>query len=288
LVHRRLKVFGTDLGPAFLEEGVATYLEDWAGTGAPRELTPFDRGILKLALERREMPGTEELEAPFWQISDPFRSRLAYLVGFLWIREALRRGGDDSLGELLAELAKGTPLEEALLAMSKWNLSRWDARVRQVVKAEARREHVQQVALAFGEEFLRPRQAQNIEDSRSRVTLADLLWGRGHHDAALGILMGQPEWLHRSPDLAWRLSSLLLLTKQLDAARNLVVAALEVFPDDPRLLVVLTRIHGALGEPEMAARTAARAWMVQPFAVECQSLMMETTPQLSGDRRNLQ
>jgi hypothetical protein len=287
LVHRRLKVFGAHLGPPFLEEGLATYLEDWAGTGAPRELTSFDRGILQLAVERREMPGSTELEAPFWQISDPFRSRLAYLVGFLWIREALRRGGDDSLGWLLGELAEGRPLKESLLALSKWNMSRWDARVRQVVKSEARRENVVLVALAFGEDYLRSKQVRSIEESRSRVTLADLLWGRGHHEAALSILMGQPEWLHRSPDLAWRLASLMALTKRLDAARNLVHGALEVFPDDPRLLVALARILGVLGEPEAAAGTAFRAWMVQPFAAECQSLMLEMNPESTEDRRNL-
>lgn len=275
MVHTLLDARVRGKLPHFLDEGIATYLEEWGLHGRPKRLSTSQVALLFMATNDGLFLEREALGQPYWQMADALGPRIAFLQTLFWVRVLVQRGGTDAIPQLVKAVAEGQPWSEAVQtltgisvnAMFAWAKGRWTN--------VGDRDGLDALLYQQFPERLDSRDRKRLEQSRKDVLMGDLLWGRGRPKAALEMYTQATEALQHTPDLAWRLVRLLLEMQRPEQAEKLAERAVQLFPDDARVLYLNALLRKNKGEKVEAARLARRAWLVNPFAIETINLFEE-------------
>lgn len=260
--------------PRFLEEGIATWLEEWARTGTTRPLSKSEVALLFMATNGQMFLEREALEQPYFQLESDVQARIVFLQTLFWVRVLIQRGGDDAVERLVEAVASGQDWEEAMQAVTGISVNAMFARAKGRWSNIGDRDGLDSLLFHQVPERLEPRERNRLEQSRKDVLLGDLLWGRGRRQAALEMYTQAPESLQHTPDLTWRLVRLYMDMQLPERAEELADRTRKLFPDDARVLYVSALVKKKKSKAD-AARLAHRAWLVNPFAIETISLFEE-------------
>lgn len=275
MVHTLLDARVRGKLPHFLDEGIATYLEEWGQHGRPKRLSTSQVALLFMATNDGLFLEREALGQPYWQMADTLGPRIAFLQTLFWVRVLVQKGGSTAIWQLVKAVAEGQLWSEAVQtmtgisvnAMFAWAKGRWTN--------VGDRDGLDALLYQQFPERLDSRDRKRLEQSKKDVLMGDLLWGRGRPKAALEMYTQATEALQHTPDLAWRLVRLLLEMQRPEQAEKLAERAVDLFPDDARVLYLNALLRKNKGETVEAARLAQRAWLVNPFAIETINLFEE-------------
>lgn len=257
--------------PVVLEEGLAMWMEEWGLKGRTRLLSLQDRALLALAPSglAAEM---EQANQPFFQAESASSARLRFLLAWWRVRS---EAGEQSPQKLLRRLGRA-PLPRAAIRPS--DLSELLAHARGGDGAQKQplpREAASAVAYALYPDLLPERYAKTLDQTRQRLYLGDLLWGRGHRESALKLYLELPEAALMTPEVFWRV---LKLRHELGASAQEYTHAEEVaalFPEDPRVLFGVVQWAGQIPAEGRLQEMAFLAWLTNPFARETQGMVKE-------------
>ncbi|GEM_PF-6309287 len=251
--------------PLLLEEGVATWLEEYGATGRARELSVQDRMLLALAPSGMAA-AAEQSKSSFYQGDSPSTVRMMFLLAWWKVRSD---AGSSSPEEYLRRLAEQLPAIWEVRTQEIQGLL-WHAReVTNAARHPLPRDAQYAVAAAYYPELLPERLSKGLEEARRPLLLADLLWGRRHRGPAARLLSGLPEVLLMTPELFWRLHR---LKKEMGGELRLPALTELVpllFPEDTGVLHTMA-CSGASGGPVAIWQLslADAAWLTNPFARE--------------------
>ncbi len=267
--------------PHFLEEGIATLLEEWAPYGRLRTLAPMERALLFAAKEHKLLLSLEELNAPYWNLSDGLRARLAFMQALTGALVLQHKGSDRAVPRFFAALAKpGATWTGALRRVTDLKLSGFRTRMRKRWTKMASREYLPSFLYSDGNRFLSEKGQRAIKEASRTTLLGDLLWGRGHRTAALQMYDRAALELQPTPSLVWRTVRLLIAEKRLPEAQARVEATLARHPRDSRVQYAAALLYRATGDDELSRQAAFDAWLLNPFAEQTHNLMADIPVQL--------
>jgi hypothetical protein len=263
--------------PHFLEEGIATLLEEWGPYGRLRTLAPMERALLFAAKEHKLLLTEEELNAPYWNLGDGLRARLAFLQALTGALVLQHKGSDRAVAEFFAALAKpGATWTGALRRVADLKESSFRTRMRKRWSKMASREYLPSFLYSDGKQFLSEKGRRAMKEASRTTLLGDLLWGRGHRTAALKMYDRAAAELQPTPELAWRTVRLLIEEELLPEAQARVEATLARHPRDARVQYAAALLYQATGDDELSRQAALDAWLLNPFAEQTDSLMGNT------------
>jgi tetratricopeptide (TPR) repeat protein len=268
--------------PHFLEEGIATLLEEWAPYGRLRTLAPMERALLFAAKEHKLLLTAEELNAPYWNLGDGLRARLAFLQALTGALVLQHKGSDRAVADFFAALANpGTTWGTALRRVTDLKKSSFQTRMRKRWTKMASREYLPSFLYSDGNRFLSEKGQRAVKEASRTTLLGDLLWGRGHRAAALQMYDRAADELQPTPELAWRTVRLLIEEDRLPEAQTRVEATLARHPRDARVQYAAALLYRATGNDELARQATFDAWLLNPFAEQTDALMANTPVQLT-------
>lgn len=260
--------------PHFVEEGLATLLEEWAPYGRLRTIAPMERALLFAAKEHKLLLSAEELDAPFWNLSDGMRARLAFLQALAGALVLQHKGPENAVAQLFAALARpGATWPGALLEVTGLKEKSFTARMKKRWTSMASREYLPSFLYSDGHRFLSEKGRRAVKEASRSVLLGDLLWGQGHRKAALRMYDRVAADLQPTPELAWRAVRLLIEEGRLEDALMRIEAALERHPRDARVQYTAALLFQATGDNERAQQATLSAWLLNPFAQQTDTLM---------------
>ena len=260
--------------PHFLEEGIATLLEELAPYGRLRTFAPMERALLFVARERKLLLNDEELDAPYWNLSDPLQARLAFLQALAGALVLQHKGKDNAVAELLAALARpGATWSKGLLQVTGLSPKSFKTRMRKRWTTMASRSYLPSFLYSSGTQFLSEKGQRAVKEAGRTVLLGDLMWGRGHRRAALQMYNRAAPELQPTPPLAWRTVRLLIEEGRLPEAQQRIEDTLERHPRDARVQYAAALLYRAIGDDELARQAALDAWLLNPFAEQTAALM---------------
>jgi len=272
--------------PHFFEEGIATLLEEWAPYERLRVLAPMERALLFAAKEQKLLLTEEELNAPYFNLSDGLRARLAFLQALAGALVLQHKGSEQAVAELFAALAHpGTTWSEALRQVTGLKQSSFKTRMRKRWTNMASREYLPSFLYSDGNRFLSAKGRRLQKETSRAVLLGDLLSGRGHHVAALRMYDRAATELQPTPELAWRTVRLLIAENRLPEAQQRVEDTLARHPRDARVHYAAALVYQANGDIERARMATLEAWLLNPFAEQTDSLMANNPVPLPGPKK---
>jgi hypothetical protein len=201
ITHLALSRATRDRAPLWLQEGIAKREESrW------RPPRPFDEAfahdqIARTALLSGRGVGVDKLGPSIAMLPTPEAATTAFaeVTSFMsyWIRE----NGEPALRLLLADLrgSGGESADAAMVSVTGYPLAHWIVRWQKELAtppANPREEPKQRAE--------KPLKPSEISEIARRVRLADLLFSRGHSDAAALELDGVLERAGTEPSLRWR------------------------------------------------------------------------------------
>ncbi len=249
--------------PLVLEEGIATWLEEWGLKGKVRAISIQERALLALVPSglAAEM---EQANRPFFQADSAASARMRFMLAWWRVRSESK---DASPQELFSRMTSG-PTVRFVLRQSDLAELLAHAKEETPSRAAVPKEGPVALAYAFYPELLPDRYAKSLDETRKQIYLADLLWGRNHRVAAMKLYMELPEPALMTPELFWRVMKLRSEMGAAAPAYPQAEAVLALFPEDPRVLFAAAN-WGGNGDAEMGFL----AWLTNPFARETQGMV---------------
>ncbi len=270
--------------PHGLEEGIATLLEEWGAYGRYRTLTPMERALLFLAGEEGFLLDGEKLDAPYWDLESELEARVAFLQALTGALVLLHKGPEQALVQFLDALAiEGAEWEGVVFELTRLRPASFAARTRSRWASMASREYMPSFLYSDGRDYLSEKGRRAVEQASKTVLLGDLLWGRGHREAARRMYARVAPELLPTPEMTWRLARLLLEEERAEEALEQVTAALERHPRDARVRYAAALVFQALCRAEESREQAMEAWLLNPFAEQTEQLVGKQPPALPGE-----
>jgi hypothetical protein len=245
--------------PLWFEEGYAHLLDGFWRDGKPRLGDEAEAGLLALANKQRRLRTWEELDRSFAAVGEPWEAAMAFAQAGAAVGQLLERGNLQSPAAVCSLARRGVQFEAALARV--WGGSfLWFKRV-----TEAR---WQKKLVRSEGQLARKKYGLEASDSEFSATqLGDMLWGRGHAEAALEVFRASAG-SEPTPELAYRMA--ILLGKSGDQVGALAVAnrALEAWGPDAGLYLAAALALELAGDRGAALGMAERAHRQQPFSLK--------------------
>jgi hypothetical protein len=245
--------------PLWFEEGYAHLADTFWRTGAPALAAEAERGLLALALKRKAQRSWPELERSFAAVAQPWEAAVAFAQAGAAVAQLVERGGPQSPAAVCALARRGVQFEVALARV--WGGSYlWFKRV-----AEARWQ--KKLVRAEGQLARKKFGLDGADSEFLAGQLGDMLWGRGHGEAALATFQASAG-TEPSPELAYRMALLLVKKGEPGAALQLTTRALEAWGPNAGLYLAGALAQEALEDPGAALALAELAHRQQPFSLK--------------------
>jgi tetratricopeptide (TPR) repeat protein len=271
--------------PHFLEEGIATLLEERAVYHRWRTYSPMERALLFLANEQKILLSPEALDAPYWELPDALHARLAFLQALAGALVLQHKGPDGAITAFFDALAvPETTWSQAMEQTTGLKEKAFSARMKKRWANMASREYLPSLLYSDGQQWLSEKGQRATRQATSTVALGDLLWGRGHLEAALRMYDRVAPELQPTPDMVWRVARLLIDVGRAQEALPHVLATLERHPRDARVHYVAALVYQALNQTDNAHRAAREAWLLNPFAQQTGELFADSPLEPSGEQ----
>ncbi len=267
-IHLVVMHASANKAPVWLQEGIATYLDDrWTDGRLPFALSPDQETFLSAALEAGALVPFEEMHPSLAKIkvlgpdgevdaeASSKRSQLAYAQLAMLIAYAFERGGEDVLLRALPSVAQGTDPRKALAdAVGAPSfpalLADWEAWVRGRGLRDRGAESLPGVLDGGGDAEGDPVLARR-KDLANATRVGDLLAERGHHEAALVAYARAEEHEEGlSPMLSAAQAKAHLALGAVDAADRALSPALDAYPSIASLWRVAAEL--ALARKDLA------------------------------------
>jgi tetratricopeptide (TPR) repeat protein len=277
LVHVIVTRVSRNRAPIWLHEGVAKLLERrWRGERAT-DLTPEEAYLLDRAVREGRLIPLRGFHPSIAFLPNQEDAALAYAQVLAFLRYLDARLPAGWVRSVLEALGRGTTVDDALVALSKFNVRRhymwWEQ------DARGRRQTPVPAVGLMKKRFLRGKATGETAgdsllgiEARRHLRVGDLLRLRGHLPAAVAEFR-KAETLSDSPspEVSDRLAGSLLDLGDASAAAAMLPRMAELYPAHSTIFVELGLAEDALGRPAEAARALERAVAVNPFhpAVRC-------------------
>jgi len=268
--------------PHFMDEGIASLLQEWSTRSRLKELTPLEKALLQLAVDRGLFLDWKTLDEPFWKLENKAAIDVAFLQVRLAAAELSDRGGQDPLPRFVEAVGAGKSWQEAVRAVAGISADSLASSAKWRWRNSGSRAALEHYLYGPGRQFLPEKGKRVLEQGQQTVLLGDLLWGSGSGKAALQVYLRLPDELQATPDAVWRIAQLLVAGGRLTEAKKRVRAALKLHPGDSKVMFCAARVL-ALKNAKVfsqednrdARRLARRAWLVNPFAKETNEMLQE-------------
>lgn len=236
------------------------------------KLLPFERLHPSIAL----LPSQDDAALAFAQVST-FMQRFVTAHGPAGLRGAFERvaTGEDARAAIGHVAGKTfTDLERE-----------WSAALRKQAKDQPK-PNVRNLGLRFRRGSAAPDELSEVEQEAARrfLRLGDMLWSRGHNQAAATEYRKAHEVDRNDPIVASRYGRSALLAGDAQAARGAMQALLANHPEHEPALAVLASALVALGDHVGAQRAAIEAILINPFDPQPHCALAKTLTTAERDR----
>ncbi|MBM4373008.1 MAG: tetratricopeptide repeat protein [Deltaproteobacteria bacterium] len=264
LLHALIRTTARGPLPVWFDEGMAWTLDSVWRTGKPRSPGAVDRGLLAAAARGRSLHSWTVLESSFGRTGSPREARLAFVQAGVAFRVILDAAGPDAGWNLCRSAGEGRDFDTVLKEITGQPPQRLRRRAESAWSTPGSRADLSAARIRFDLES----DPDGIA-AQDRMSLADLVWGRGHPAEALRILQGiGDEELRAMPSWALRAGRLLLELGRPEEAAAVVAPALEMAEDDSQLVLARALAYERVGDRDGARGLLEQALRLQPFAAD--------------------
>ncbi len=262
LTHLAITRATTDRAPLWLQEGVAKREETrWRAAG-PFDDRPSPDAVSARGIELGLALPLDKLGPSIAMLPSADAALVAYAEVASFVRYFASVSGDGAFARLFASLRSGRNIEQALVETSGADLAEWNKRWRAWLAGQ----HHKALPLGFG---LGEKKIPNARDTRERMRLAELLFGRSHATAALRELDKiSGEMAAADPSYRYLKGRVLDALGRRAEAEPLMQDAASVSSSQAAWWALRAKWHRAAGFYEEAAQSLDEALGIDPLSEE--------------------
>jgi tetratricopeptide (TPR) repeat protein len=275
-VHHVVTRLTRNNAPIWLHEGIARWHESrWRGPGG-EILTPWSAALLRDAARRGKLITFEEMHPSMAKLPSQEAAALAFAEVAVAVDLLKRRGGPGAMAPLLADVAAGKRVEDAVARVTGMPfpafLEEWRRHLASRPLPEGGEQEMRRLRFRgdpkHGGGYSEWSELAD-EPARRHARLGEIFRERGRWEAArveYGKAARRPGG--RSPTLAGRLALASMMTGRDEDAERAIAEALRGHPDHAGLHVQAGRLHLKAQRWEKARESFLLANRVDPFDPE--------------------
>ncbi len=271
LIHMFLSRASRDRAPVWLQEGVAKFLERrWRGEAAAAHLDPSAEALLHDAVVNDHLIPFDRLHPSIARLPSQEDAALAFAQVATFIELFRREHGADGLREAIVLIANGTDARAALAEVAGRPFDAlerdWRRALHERPAPEGDAPHALALRLRQGEgEVDETSDVQGGEPARRYLRLGDLLWDRGHPQAASVEYGRAQQAAPDDPIIASRYARAALTGGESERAVRALARFRERYPDHAPTWAISGAAWVALGDVEHAREALHEAIRLNPF-----------------------